>query len=92
MIALLMAWLIGPLTIDSDPHEWSRLAMRLRGGTCAVRYLPHEVCAEEPDKLHGYQTNRVRVCRDLWGYGTVEITPFYLRGTGRVLWHGNWHS
>lgn len=89
----LIPWTIGPLTIDSDPQEWAELAMKLEAGSCVSHILPHEVCVENPDELHGYQTHRIKVCRDkATGWGIVEITPFYLRGTGVVLRYGNWHS
>ena len=81
------------LSIDNSPHDWSRLAMMLTPGSCAAFVMPHEVCTEEVEELHGYQTHRVNVCRDKeTGWGIVEITPFYLRGTGVVLRYGNWHS
>lgn len=80
------------LSIDNTPHDWSRLAMMLTPGSCAAFVLPHDVSVEEPNELHGYQTHRVKVCKDGNGWGIVEITPFYLRGTGVVLWYGNWHS
>jgi hypothetical protein len=94
ILALLTAWwTIGPLTIDSDPQEWAELAMKLEAGSCVAHILPQDVCVENPDELHGYQTHRIKVCRDgATGWGIVEVTPFYLRGTGAKIVYKSWHS
>ena len=40
-IALIGAWLIGPLTYDSDPDEWRVLGERFPRGKCAAfRFEP----------------------------------------------------
>jgi len=81
MIAALLlcaAWTLGPFDADTTSLEWSRLAMKLKGDTCAS---------------FSFESHDIEMCRDrLTGWATIYETPFYLRGTDYKLFEGRFHA